>query len=130
MEKIFAEYFANFAKCYDNFDHERLAQFYFAPTLMVKNGSVVTLSTSSDVLAHLKNLLSSYREHGYKKGNVAGIEVQIMGDWSTLVTVHWIIDHTNGSIMRDFKSSYNLFKHNGDWRILTTTNHDIQEKSD
>lgn len=128
MENFFVEYFANFAKCYDDFDYERLAQFYFAPTLMVKNGSVVTLSTSSDVLVHLKSLLSSYREHGYKTGNVAGIEVQIMGDWSALVTVHWIIDHINGSILRDFKSSYNLFKDIGDWRILATTNHDVQEK--
>jgi hypothetical protein len=54
MEKVFAEYFANYAKCYDDFDHERLAQFYFAPTLMVKNGSVVTLSISS------RDLKSSY----------------------------------------------------------------------
>lgn len=129
MEKIFAEYFANFAKCYDDFNHERLAQFYFAPTLMVKNGSVVTLPTSSDVLNHLESLLASYREHGYKKGNVTGIDVQVLGDWSTLVTVHWIIDHTNGSILRDFRSSYNLFLYDGDWRILATTNHDVQEKS-
>lgn len=128
MERIFAEYFANFAQCYDDFDHERLAQFYFAPTIMVKSGSVVTLSTLSEVLDHLKNLLSSYRAHGYKKGNIAGIEVQSMGDWSTLVTIHWIIDHANGSIMRDFCSSYNLFKHDGKWRILATTNHDVQAK--
>ncbi len=126
MDKFFAEHFANFAKCYDDFDHERLAQFYFAPTLMVKNGSVVSLATSNDVLDHLKTLLASYREHGYKKGNVADLEVQVLGDWGAFVTVHWIIDHADGSVMRDFKSSYNLFKQNGNWRILSTTNHDIQ----
>ena len=124
MEEFFTEYFANYAKCYDDFDHERLAQFYFAPTLMVKNGSVVTLATSDDILTHLKTLLVSYREHGYKKGNLAGVEVQMMGYWGAFITVHWVIDHVNGSILRDFKISYHLFKNEDHWQILTTTNHD------
>lgn len=124
MEELFTDYFANYAKCYDDFDHERLAQFYFAPTLMVKNGSVVSLDTYSDVITHLKTLLASYREHGYKKGNLVGLEVQTMGNLGAFVTVHWIIDHVSGSILRDFKSSYNLFKYEDKWRILATTNHD------
>jgi hypothetical protein len=47
-----------------------------------------------------------------------------MGHWSAFVTVHWIIDHVNGSILRDFRGSYNLFKYEDNWRILATTNHD------
>ncbi len=124
MDKFFAEYFANYAKRYDDFDHDHLAPYYFAPTLMVKNGSVLTLATPENILAHLKTLLASYREHGYKKGNVAGIEVHTMRHWGTFVTVHWIIDHVNGTILRDFQSSYNLFRHEDSWKILATTNHD------
>jgi hypothetical protein len=71
-----------------------------------------------------ETLLASYREHGYKKGNLAGLEVQTLGHWGVFVTVHWIIDHVNGSILRDFKSSYNLYKLEDNWRILVTTNHD------
>jgi hypothetical protein len=84
----------------------------------------LALVTPSDILAHLKTLLASYREHGYKKGNVAGVEVQMLGHWGVFVTVHWIIDHVNGSILRDFKSSYNLFRQDNAWKILATTNHD------
>ena len=93
---------------------------------MVKNGSVVSLTTPSDVSDHLKTLLDSYREHGYKKGNIAGVDVQSLGDWGAFVTVHWIIDRVDGSVMRDFKSSYSLFKQDGSWKILSTTNHDVQ----
>jgi hypothetical protein len=124
MEKLFTDYFIKYAKCYDDFDPERLAKFYFAPTLMVKNGSVAMLATSSDVLNHLKTLLASYREHGYKKGNLVGLDVQTLGLWGAFVTVHWIIDHMNGSVLRDFKSSYNLFLQEDNWKILVTTNHD------
>ena len=124
MDAFFTEYFANYAKCYDDFDHERLAQFYFAPTLMVKNGSALALTTSDDILTHLKTLLASYREHGYKKGNVAGVDVQMMGYWGASITVHWIIDHVNGSVLRDFYTTYNLFRQDGAWKILVTTNHD------
>lgn len=122
--QLAAEYFASYAACYDTFDAERLAKFFFAPTLMVKNGSVVALSTPDEILNHLKGLLASYKEHGYKKGNVAGIHIESMGAWSAAVTVHWSIDHVNGSVLRDFHSTYNLFRKDDDWKILVTTNHD------
>jgi len=124
MKAFFADYFARYAKCYDDFDAERLAAYYFAPTLMVKTGSGVTLSTPDGILAHLKMLLASYREHGYQKGNLAGLDVLTQGHWGAVVTVHWVIDHVNGSVLRDFKSSYNLFKPADEWQILVTTNHD------
>ena len=38
---------------------------------------------------------------GRVKRNQADIEVTAMGAWSVIVTVHWIIDHINGSILRD-----------------------------
>ena len=123
-DKFFAEYFASYAVCYDTFDAVSLAKYYFAPTLMVKNGSVTPILTADEIFDHLKGLLASYNEHGYKKGNLAGIEVKSMGAWSVAVTVHWIIDHVNGSVLRDFYSTYNLFRHTGEWRILVTTNHD------
>jgi hypothetical protein len=123
-ELFFSEYFTNYAKCYDTFDALGLAKYYFAPTLMVKNGSVVALSTAEEIFTHLKGLLTSYKEHGYKKGNLAGIEIKPMGAWSIIVTVHWIIDHVNGSVLRDFYTTYNLFLQDGEWKILVTTNHD------
>jgi hypothetical protein len=123
-EKFISEYFTNYAKCNDTFDAGGLAKYYFTPTLMVKNGSVVALSTADEIFEHVKDLLSSYKEHGYKKGNLAGIEIKPMGSWSVTVTVHWIIDLVNGSILRDFYRTYNLFFRDGDWKILVTNNHD------
>jgi hypothetical protein len=123
-EKFFIEYFTNYAKCYDDFDYENLAKYYFAPTLMLKNGAVVALSATDEIFEHLKGLLASYNEHGYKEGHLVGIEVRLMGAWSVTVTVHWIIDHVNGSVLRDFYSTYNLIFQDGEWKILVTTNHD------
>jgi hypothetical protein len=91
---------------------------------MVKNGAVAPILTADELFDHLKGLLASYKEHGYKKGNAVGVEVKAMGAWSAAVTVHWIIDHVNGSVLRDFYSTYNLFRQNGEWKILATTNHD------
>lgn len=123
-EKFIVEYFANYAICYDTFDAVALAKYYFAPTLMVKNGSATPILTTDETLDHLTALLASYKKHGYKKGNVAGVEIRPMGVWSNAVTVHWIIDHINGSILRDFYTTYNLFQQDSEWKILVTTNHD------
>jgi hypothetical protein len=92
--------------------------------MMVKNGSVIMLATSEELFEHGKGFLAAYKEHGYKKGNLADIEVNQLGAWRAAVSVHWIIDHVNGSILRDFYSTYNLFRQEGEWRILVTTNHD------
>jgi hypothetical protein len=51
---------------------------------------------------------------GRVKRNLADIEVTTMGAWSVIVTVHWIIDHVNGSVLRDFYSIYNLIFQDGD----------------
>lgn len=123
-EQSAQEFFAAYAICYDTFDAVRLAEYYFAPTVMVKNGTVIALPTADEILDHLKGLLASYKEHGYKKGNPAGVQVKQMGIWSAMVTVHWIIDHVNGSVLRDFYSTYSLFRQDGEWKILVTTNHD------
>jgi hypothetical protein len=90
-EEFFSAYFTNYAKRYDEFNPEHLAQFYFTPTLMVKNGSVITLAGPEEIHEHLKNLLASYKEHGYKKGNMAGVKVEQLGGWGVAITVHWII---------------------------------------
>jgi len=129
MEKFFTVYFTNYAKCYDDFDAERLSKYFYAPTVNVKNGSVVAILNSDDVLDYLRNLAISYREQGLKKANLVSLDVKVLGWWSTLVTVHWIIDHTNGSILRDFHTSYNLFKNGDGWLILMTTNHDVPEQA-
>ena len=123
-DQFFSSFFSNYAKCYDEFNMEGLVKYYFAPTLMVKNGLVVALMTYDEIHEHLEGLLAGYKEHGYLKGNLAGIEVKPLGTWSAAITVHWIIDHVNGSILRDFHSTYNLLKQEGYWKILVTTNHD------
>ncbi len=81
-------------------------------------------SFADEIFEHLKGLLASYKEHGYKKGNLAGVEVKPTGAWSAAVTVHWIIDHFNGSVLRDFYTTYNLFRQDDVWKILVITNHD------
>ena len=33
MDTFWAEYFADYAKCYDDFDSERLANYFYVPTV-------------------------------------------------------------------------------------------------
>ena len=121
----FTEYFSNYAKCYDDFDAGRLADYFYVPTVNVKNGTVSTITTTEELSSSLKSMLAGYKEHGYKKGNIIDVQVMEMGKWSVLATVHWIIDNTDGTILRDFNSTYNLFKVGDTWKSVATTNHDL-----
>lgn len=122
-EKFFTEYFENYARAYDDFNAEALAQYFPTPTLMVKKGSVVGLSTIEELLEHLNGKLASDREQGYKQSQLAGLEMHKEGAWGVTVTVHWMIDHVDGSTLRDFYTTYNLLKQASQWRILVTTDH-------
>jgi len=39
MGTNFTEYFSEYAKCYDDFDAERLIDYFYVPTFNVKNGT-------------------------------------------------------------------------------------------
>jgi len=121
----FTEYFSNYAKCYDDFEAERLADYFYVPTVNIKNGSVNVITSADELSSSLKTMLAGYKEHGYKKGNVIAVQIMEMGKWSVLATVHWIIDKTDGTVLRDFNSTYNLFKDGEAWKIVATTNHDF-----
>jgi len=125
MDKFWVEYFADYAKCYDDFNSERLANYFYVPMVNVKNGTVSAITSAEELSAALKSMLAGYREHGYKKGNVIDVQIMEMGTWSVLATVHWVIDKTDGTILRDFNSTYNLFKDGEAWKIVVTTNHDF-----
>jgi len=125
MGTNFTEYLCDYAKCYDDFDAERLVDYFYVPTVNVKNGTVSAITTTEDLSGSLKSMLAGYKEHGYKKGNVIDMQIMEMGKWSVLATVHWVIDKTDDTILRDFYSTYNLFKDGDSWKIVTTTNHDL-----
>jgi len=125
MDTNFTEYFSNYAKCYDDFDAERLAGYFYVPTVNIKNGSVSAITTNEELSSSLKSMLAGYKEHGYKNGNVINVQVMEIGKWSVLATVDWVIDKTDGSILRDFNSTYNRFKDGEAWKIIATTNHDL-----
>jgi len=124
-ENLFMTYFTDYAKGFDTFDAEGLAKYFYSPAHMVQNGTVTTFGTPDEVLKQIKGLLANYQKLGYKKGNLVEIEVKPMGAWSAAVSVHWIIDHVDGSILRDFHCTYNLLLQEGDWKILVATNHDV-----
>jgi len=125
MGTNFTEYFSEYAKCYDDFDAERLIDYFYVPTFNVKNGTVSAITSTEELSAFLKSMLAGYKEHSYKKGNVIDVQVMEMGKWSVLATVHWVIEKTDGTILRDFNSTYNLFKDGEAWKIIATTNHDF-----
>jgi len=125
MGTNFTEYFSEYAKCYDDFDAERLIDYFYVPTFNVKNGTVSAITSVEELPGALQSMLAGYKEHGYKKGNVIDVQVMEMGKWSVLAMVHWVIEKTDGTILRDFNSTYNLFKDGEAWKIIATTNHDF-----
>jgi len=125
MGIVWFDYFSGDAKCDDEFEADERVRYFHVPTINVKKGSISAITSDEELSTSLRSMLAGYKEHGYKKGNVIDVQVMEMGKWSVLATVHWVIDKTDGTILRDFKSTYNLFKDADAWKIVATTNHDL-----
>ena len=116
--------FARYATRYMAGDAGAVADLYGAPCLAIRSGAVIPLADRSAVVEHLEGLMAAYRAAGAAMANIMSIEVLPQGDAALLATVHWDIRTASGSLVRDFRTSYQLAGDVG-WRIVSYVNHDF-----
>jgi ketosteroid isomerase-like protein len=104
-------------------DADAVAAFYTAPAVAVRAGKPVPLATRAAVAKHLAALIDGMRTGGAASAEIRGIEAMSQGDGALLATVHWELHDGAGSILRDFRTSYQLATAS-DWRIISYINHD------
>ena len=118
------EFFAQYAKAYDDYDGERVASFFFCPCLVVRHGTVTLLDTPIKICDFLGTALRMYRDNGCVNFVVARLERRLLGPLSALVDVGWIMTSADGKVVMNFDTTYNLFNDNGRWKIVALTRHD------
>jgi hypothetical protein len=76
------------------------------------------------VREHLTELMVAYARSGAARADIAALDVVALGKSSVFATVHWHVRDTSGGLLKDFHTTYHLLRVDGDWRILSYTNHD------
>lgn len=126
-------FFETYAERYMAFDADAVAAMYEAPFLAVREGRPIHLGDREAVREHLAGLMAAYRNAGAARAAIADLHVTRLDRTSAIATVRWHALAADGSLLRDFGTSYQLLRDrdrdrdgdgDGGWRILSYTYHD------
>ncbi len=120
----FESFFSHYSDRYMASDVDAVAAMYEAPLLAVREGRVIHLTDETALHEHLAGLMDAYSRAGAARAEVAALHVDQLGAYAANATVHWHVLGSDGALIRDFRTTYYLFRTDGTWRIRTYTNHD------
>lgn len=120
----FESFFARYSDRYMASDVDAVAAMYEAPALAVREGRVIHLEDELALHEHLAGLMEAYARAGAARAEIAALRVDQLGAHAVNATVDWHVLGTSGEVIRDFSTTYFMFRADETWRIRTYTNHD------
>ena len=116
-------FFEGYARAFDAFDEAGISAFFAAPCMIVESGGTLLLRDTEQVRANTAGILEHHRRSGYGRAEVVSVDVTTLGATLALAEVHWRIHHHDGSLLWDFRNTYNLTREDNGWRIRVSTTH-------
>ena len=124
-DATFENFFALYSELYMASDAAGVSAMYEVPFLAVRDGRPIHLDDAQAVRDHLSGLMEAYRSAGATRATIVELDVRPLGRSSALATVRWNALADDGTLLRDFRTSYHLLRDDPDgWHILTYTYHD------
>lgn len=117
------QFFQRYAELYMAGDAEAVADLCEVPFLAVRSGATFHLLDRQAVVEHFAGNMAAYRSVGAAAAEIAGIDLREQGTEAVLATVNWHVKAADGTILRDFSTSYQVIFADP-WRILSYVNHD------
>jgi len=113
----------DYASAFDAFDAERIAACFHCPCLMVDRAAVAPLETPEAILANTRAIFEQHRAIGYARAEVSELETTLQAGNLAIARVRWRVFREDGSLLWDWRNTYNLVAEAGTWRILVATTH-------
>jgi hypothetical protein len=106
-------------------DWTTVAMLYHAPSITVRgDGSIHCFQSKEELQKFFQGVGEAYsREADLGPGRYHSLAVQPIGARSALATLTWQMVRTDGSVVREWRQSYNLVRIDGRWQILAATFH-------
>ena len=119
------EFFEAYAASFRN-GPSAVAEFYHEPCITARMGATRLNLTRRDTEEFFGKVLETYRSKGWADGAGAmlSLDSHSIGTSSAIATVRWVYNDTAGKSLWEWTFSYNLYKSDGQWKILLQTMHD------
>lgn len=123
MPPELAPFFERYAERYMAGDAPAVADMCRVPFLAVRNGAPIHLGDRAALLGHFAGRMAAYRSAGAATADVVALEVLEQGDSAAVATVRWLVRSVDGTVVRDFRTSYQMLGPDP-WTIHAYVNHD------
>jgi hypothetical protein len=98
---------------------------YHNPSITMRgDGSVHCFQSREELQQFFQGVGEAYsREGNLGPGRYHGLTIQPIGAQSVLATLNWQMMRLDGSMVREWRQSYNLVRVDGRWQIFVATFH-------
>jgi ketosteroid isomerase-like protein len=118
------KFFEDYVRTFDGRDGAAISMFYHVPSLTMRADKSTHCFQSRDELAtFFQAVADSYAREGNEGGRFRNLVVQSIGARSALATVEWQLMRLDGTVVREWRQSYNLIRPDDRWQIFVSTIH-------
>jgi ketosteroid isomerase-like protein len=113
-----------YMKAWESVDGNRIAALYCVPTVTMRgDASIHCLQSREELARFFQGVADTYYKDGYRGGGFRNLQVVPIGERSALATMDWEQRRGDGSLIREWRQSYNFVRVGNEWRILVSTFH-------
>ena len=117
-------FFEEYTRAFETFDGNRIAALYHAPTVTMRgDGSIHCLQSRDDLAKVFQGVADTYYKDGYRSGTFNNLQVLPIGERSALATMDWDQRRGDGTLIKEWRQSYNVVRIGDGWQILVSTFH-------
>jgi hypothetical protein len=117
-------FFEEYTKAFDSIDGSRIAALYHMPTVTMRgDASIHCLQSREELARFFQGVADTYYKDGYRAGSFKNLQVVPIGGRSALATLDWELRRGDGSVIREWRQSYNVVRVGSGWQILVSTFH-------
>jgi ketosteroid isomerase-like protein len=118
------KFFEDYTRTFDERDGAAISMFYHVPSLTMRaDMSTHCFQSREEVATFFQAVSDSYAREGNQGGRFCNLVVQSIGARSALATLEWQLKRLDGTVVREWRQSYNLIRPDDRWQIFVSTIH-------
>lgn len=116
--------FRRYADAFHERSGKQIADFFCAPCISIRGeGSMHWLQSRLEIEKFFQGVADTYYDEGLRRSEIKNFEVIPIGERSLLATMDWVFYRGDGTLLKQWRQSYNLVRIDGRWQIVLSTFH-------
>ena len=119
-----SSYYKTYADAFHARSGSQIADFYYTPCISMRgDASIHCFQSRLETEKFFQRVADTYYEEGLRRSETKNLEVIPIGGRSLLASMDWVFYRADGTLLKQWRQSYNLVRVDGRWKILLSTFH-------